>query len=387
MSEPWIYPSVVGMVLYLSNNTQPDITVAVSQVARFTHTPKQSQLSAVKRIIRYLKGTINNGTIFRVPKKLSLDCFVDANFCGLYNIDPPDMTSSVRSCADYIIKFCGYPLIWKSQLMDCICLSTAEAEYYAFSQAMRALIPVRTLLKEMCLSLNVPEFTNPDSILTTVHEDNQSALCLATEQRITSRTRFYLARYHFFWEHVRNRDISVIYCPTESQEADYLTKNLPEKDFKVGNETVHWCGKCVKRNLSDGSGNTIKGRWTNGGSKHFTDEHHGSQHRQGPCGGGGGRGDGGRGGNHNRANLANNTPTPSAPGTVASETNDVVTNLRAALADSDVNGCQPGSAMLQCKHFGVMICLGSLFHLHIFTCHSVLGLLPALFISIHILKL
>ncbi|GFH50765.1 hypothetical protein CTEN210_07241 [Chaetoceros tenuissimus] len=231
MSEPWSYPSVVGMLLYLSNNTRPDITVAVSQVARFTHSPKQSHSSAVKRIIRYLKGTINNGTILRVPKKLSLDCFVDANFCGLYNIDPPELTSSVRSRAGYIIKFCGYPLIWKSQLMDCICLSTAEAEYYALSQAMRALIPVCTLLKEMCLSLNVPEFTNPDSILTTVHEDNQSALRLATEQRITSRTRFYLARYHFFWEHVRNGDISVIYCPTETQEADYLTKNLPEKDF------------------------------------------------------------------------------------------------------------------------------------------------------------
>ncbi|GFH58478.1 hypothetical protein CTEN210_14954 [Chaetoceros tenuissimus] len=231
MSEPWSYPSVVGMLLYLSNNTQPDITVAVLQVTHFTHSPKQSHSAAVKRIIRYLKGTINNGTILRVPKKLSLDCFVDANFCRLYNIDPPEMTSSVRSRAGYIIKFCGYPLIWKYQLMDCICLSTAEAEYYALSQAMRALIPVHTLLKEMCLSLNVPEFTNPDSILTTVHEDNQSALRLATEQRITSRTRFYLARYHFFWEHVRNGDISVIYCPTETQEADYLTKNLPEKDF------------------------------------------------------------------------------------------------------------------------------------------------------------
>ncbi|GFH44994.1 hypothetical protein CTEN210_01468 [Chaetoceros tenuissimus] len=110
---------------------------------------------------------------------------------------------------------------------------------------------------------------------------------------------------------------------------------------KVGNETVHWCGKCVKRNLSDGSHNTIKGRWTNGGSKHFTDEHRGSQPRQGPRGGGG-RGDGGRGGNHNRANLANTTPTPSTAGTVASDTDDVVTNLSAALADSDVNRCQPG---------------------------------------------
>ncbi|GFH56616.1 predicted protein [Chaetoceros tenuissimus] len=109
---------------------------------------------------------------------------------------------------------------------------------------------------------------------------------------------------------------------------------------KVGNETVHWCGKCVKRNLSDGSRNTIRGRLTNERSKHFTDEHRGSQPRQGPRGGGG-RGDGGRGGNHDRANLANTTPTPSAAGTVASDTDDVVADLSAALADSDVNGHQP----------------------------------------------
>ncbi|GFH57258.1 hypothetical protein CTEN210_13734 [Chaetoceros tenuissimus] len=70
MSEPWSYPSVVGMLLYLRNNTRPDITVAVSQVVRFTHSPKQSHSSAVKIIIRYLKGTINNGTILRIIKSL-----------------------------------------------------------------------------------------------------------------------------------------------------------------------------------------------------------------------------------------------------------------------------------------------------------------------------
>ncbi|GFH50440.1 hypothetical protein CTEN210_06916 [Chaetoceros tenuissimus] len=100
------------------------------------------------------------------------------------------MTSSVCSRAGYIIKFCGYPHIWKSQLMDCICLSTAEAEYYALSQAMRALIPVCSLLKEMCSSLDVPG---------------------SRRQPIGSSSC----------------DISVIYCPTETQEADYLTKNLP----------------------------------------------------------------------------------------------------------------------------------------------------------------
>ena len=108
----------------------------------------------------------------------------------------------------------------------------------------------------------------------------------------------------------------------------------------MGNETLHWCGKCVKRNLSDGSRNTTKGRWTNGGQKHFTDEHRGPQPRQGPRGGNPRRGDEGRGGNPSpRANLST---IPSASNTVASESDDVVTNLTAALADTDVNGSQAG---------------------------------------------
>jgi spore germination protein GerM len=54
MREEWLYSSIVGMLLYLSTNTRPDIAFAVSQVARFNHSPKQSHAKAVKMIVRYL---------------------------------------------------------------------------------------------------------------------------------------------------------------------------------------------------------------------------------------------------------------------------------------------------------------------------------------------
>ena len=57
MEEDWNYRSVVGMLLYLSTNTRPDIAYAVSQVARFGHNPKKSHATAVKMIVRYLAGT------------------------------------------------------------------------------------------------------------------------------------------------------------------------------------------------------------------------------------------------------------------------------------------------------------------------------------------
>jgi hypothetical protein len=74
MSESWsCYPSVVGMLLYLSINTCPDICFAVSQVCQFTHNPKQSHASAVKIIVRNLACTIDQGTIVTPIYKLLVD--------------------------------------------------------------------------------------------------------------------------------------------------------------------------------------------------------------------------------------------------------------------------------------------------------------------------
>ena len=60
-SESWDYASIIGMLMYLSQNTRPDIAFAVHQCARFTHNPKNSHAVGVKHILRYLKGTQDKG--------------------------------------------------------------------------------------------------------------------------------------------------------------------------------------------------------------------------------------------------------------------------------------------------------------------------------------
>jgi Reverse transcriptase (RNA-dependent DNA polymerase). len=154
--EEWNYPSVVGMLLYLSTNNRPDITFAVNQVARFTRSPKKSHCIAVKMIIRYLKRTLNQGTIVSKFHSLDVEGYSDADFCGLFKYDPDQSVTSAKSRAGYIIKVAGCPLVWKSQLMQSICLSTAESEYYSLSLLMRAMIPIRALLFEMISKLNIP---------------------------------------------------------------------------------------------------------------------------------------------------------------------------------------------------------------------------------------
>ena len=86
--ESFSYASVVGMLLYLSGHTRPDLSYSVSQVARFMFAPKRSHELALKRIGRYLVGTADKGLILN-PKNatlLNIDAYPDADFAGLYGL-------------------------------------------------------------------------------------------------------------------------------------------------------------------------------------------------------------------------------------------------------------------------------------------------------------
>ena len=98
---------------------------------------------------------------------------------------------------------------------------------------MRTLLPIRSQLIELldAIGMSVTLLGN-STIRSIAHEDNSSALSLATDQRITSRTRHYAVKWHFFWEHVRSGTIQVVKVPTEDQCADYLTKGLVREIFE-----------------------------------------------------------------------------------------------------------------------------------------------------------
>ena len=83
------------MMLYLSMNTCPDITFAVSQVACFCSAPKKSYTSAVKTIVWYLAATKDQGTIMRPTGELNVDAFCDADFTGLHGREPDHSLISI----------------------------------------------------------------------------------------------------------------------------------------------------------------------------------------------------------------------------------------------------------------------------------------------------
>lgn len=132
-NEPWNYARVVGMLLYLSSNTRPDIQFVVHQCACFTHNPKASHAEVVKRILRYFQGTKDKGLIFKPTKELTLDCYSDANFAGLWNYEDDQVPVRVKSRTGYVLTLSNCPLIWASKLQTEGAVTTLESEYISLS--------------------------------------------------------------------------------------------------------------------------------------------------------------------------------------------------------------------------------------------------------------
>ena len=100
--------------MYLTNNTRPDIAHTVHVCARYTHFPKKSHATAVKHILRYLKGTSDKGMIIKPNDIQELNCYVDSNFAEAYAVYPDQDPSSTKSCTGYVLLYQGCPLLWVS---------------------------------------------------------------------------------------------------------------------------------------------------------------------------------------------------------------------------------------------------------------------------------
>jgi Reverse transcriptase (RNA-dependent DNA polymerase) len=176
--KEWSDPSVIGMLLYLTGNTRPDIAFAVNQCAHFNHDPRRSHSKAVKKIVRYLIKTRTKGLIVRPNGKLTVDCFCDADSAGLWNKEDHRDPISAKSRTGYVIMFAGCPVVWVSKLQTEIALSTMEAEYMALSHSLRQLLHLCRVVEEIGKEL---AFQKELSVSThsEIFEDNAGALTLA----------------------------------------------------------------------------------------------------------------------------------------------------------------------------------------------------------------
>ena len=231
-NEEWQYASVVGMLLYLSSNSRPDIQFAVHQCARFTHSPRASHAEAIKRIARYLAGTQERGLLFMPDPNVKLDCYVDADFAGLWRHEDDQDPVCVKSRTGYVFTLAGCPVSWSSKLQTEIALSTLEAEYIALSTAMREFLPLRRILAEIGKEMKL-KLGEHGMLHSVIFEDNNGCLALATAPKLTPRTKHVACKYHFFKDHIgKEKGIVIVKIESEFQKADIFTKGLPTVDFE-----------------------------------------------------------------------------------------------------------------------------------------------------------
>ncbi|BBG93197.1 transposable element gene, partial [Prunus dulcis] len=124
LPDPSTYRSMVGGLQYLTLS-RLDISFAVNQVCQFMHNPRTSHLQVVKRIFRYIKGTLEQGLIFHQSTDFSLRSFSDADWAG--SVD--DRRSTTGACV-----FLGPNLLtWTAKKQSTVSHSSTEAEYRALA--------------------------------------------------------------------------------------------------------------------------------------------------------------------------------------------------------------------------------------------------------------
>ncbi len=161
---------------------------------------------------------------------IQLDAFVDADFSGLYGIEDSQDPVSSRSRTGFVFLLGNCPVLWKSSLQSETALSTVEAEYIALSTAMRELIPLRRLVKEIAGVLGV-EFPNT-IVKSTVFEDNMGCIQVVNVPKMTARTKHINLKYHFFRSHIgKDKGIEIQHVASTYQLADIFTKGLGKELF------------------------------------------------------------------------------------------------------------------------------------------------------------
>lgn len=213
--DPTMFKSIVGGLRYLVH-TRPDIAFAVGIVSRYMERPTEMHFNVVKRILRYLKGTLDYGLVYsRGNKNNMLSGYSDSDLGGQI-----DDRKSTGGMAFYLNESL---VTWVSQKQRCVALSSCEAEFMAATAAACQGIWLRNLLGKLTDAVIGP---------VVLYIDNKSAIDLAKNPVFHGRSKHIDIRYHFIRECVERGEIVIKHIRTDDQRADVLTKAMATVKFE-----------------------------------------------------------------------------------------------------------------------------------------------------------
>lgn len=214
--NPTEFKSIIGGLRYLVH-TRPDIAYSVGIVSRFMERPTLLHQAAAKRILRYVKGTLDFGLIYSQ----------DSDNEVLIGYSDSDLAGNVedRKSTGGMVFYLNKSLItWASQKQKCVALSYCEAEFMAATAAACQAVWLRKLLSQITEC-------NIGPVMLFI--DNKSAIDLAKYPVFHGRRKHIDIRYHFIRECVENGEIVIKHVCSEEQRADSLTKALTSVKFEI----------------------------------------------------------------------------------------------------------------------------------------------------------
>ncbi|GJS27727.1 ribonuclease H-like domain-containing protein [Tanacetum coccineum] len=214
VSDPTLYRSLAGSLQYLTF-TRPDISYAVQQVCLHMHDPREPHFSALKRILRYVRGTLDYGLQLFSSSTTSLVAYSDADWAGC--------PTTRRSTSGYCVFLGNNLLSWSAKRQPTLSRSSAEAEYRGVANAVAETCWLRNLLREL---------HTPLSSATLVYCDNVSAVYLSSNPVQHQRTKHIEIDIHFVRDLVAAGQVRVLHVPSRYQYADIFTKGLPSALFE-----------------------------------------------------------------------------------------------------------------------------------------------------------
>jgi len=181
--------------------------------ARFQSDLRETHLTAVKRIFRYLKGTTNLGLLYKKSSDYKLVGFCGADYAG----DRIERKSTSGNC-----QFLGENLIsWASKRQAIIALSTTEAKYISAASCCTQLLWMKHQLEDYQITENcIP-----------IYCDNTAAIFLSKNPILHSRAKHIEIKHHSIRDYVQKRVLDIQFIDTDHQWADIFTKPLTVERF------------------------------------------------------------------------------------------------------------------------------------------------------------
>ncbi|XP_060190833.1 secreted RxLR effector protein 161-like [Lycium barbarum] len=204
------YSSVVRSLMYAMMCTRPDICYVVGLVSRYQFNPGRGHWKAVKRIFRYLKGTVDYSLCYS-GNDLHLRGYTDADWGGDRNDRKPT--------SGFAFLLNGGAISWKGKKQTCTTLSTMEVEFVACASAVQEAV----WLKRFFEHLDVENNSQGSMIL---HCDSQAAIAYTKDPKYHSKTKHIDIKYNFVRDTVASGEVTLQYIPTREMIADPFTKAI-----------------------------------------------------------------------------------------------------------------------------------------------------------------